>query len=496
MKKTFLQQGIMHKALLFTLLFLTGILSYAQDKVYASSQTNQVNGLCLICGVQNPENAVGSNEDNYSAFRIGLDANATVNQTLIFPASVTQYYAKIVIGIGAGMDNLSTELLKGVSIETFLGNISNNDKMGITGDILKISSNPKRGTVEFTPKKAFDRIKISLKNNGTLNLDDRLRIYYAYHIPSDYTTCNPPPFKPLIYIPFDGNTKMSPLSLGYGVYSDLPSIPDLPITYRNNMACGNSLYSFGITEFNNGGLIADPDSTTIAFWAQSDANSSDPRLNVSAFVVYFSLTKDNIKFRPVVGKFDTAPITIVPNSANQLSHYVITRNVTRSTKEITTCLYKNGHKISSSSTTYTSEFPPYNTERNISMLDTQIDEYLLYKEALTEDQVLELYCSYSKSQGCSPSSGLAPATESKITSENEQLIISPNPTTGQITLDGNVLMIDADIAITNTSGKEVYHSKYSSKTFDLPATLPGGVYILTLKTKQGRSYSKKVLLTR
>ncbi|WP_160138716.1 T9SS type A sorting domain-containing protein [Chryseobacterium sp. c4a] len=488
MKKTFLQQGIMHKALLFTLLFLTGILSYAQDKVYSSSQTNQISGLCLLCAIENPQNAVGNNEDNYSAFKIGLDLNTTVNQTLIFPASVSQYYAKIVIGIGAGMDNLSTELLKGVSIETFLGNISNNDKMGITGDILKISSNPKRGTVELTPKKAFDRIKISLKNNGTLNLDDRLRVYYAYHIPSDYTTCDTPPFNPVIYIPFNGNIKNK---IGQ---------PDLlengNIVFRNNLACGNSLYSNPQTNLSTPLIYSHyTDFNTVAFWAIGDENIPQQSINITNDFAMCKLTKYSIDIQP----FAQDPTNIVvPNSTNQLNHYLITTEATDQQKKITTCLYRNGKKVSPCSLSYNnvSSSPLYPIKRSFDIRGGGIDEYIEYDKVLNETQIWELYCSYSKSQGCSPSSGLAPAVELKITSENEQLIISPNPTTGQITLDGNVLMIDADITITNTSGKEVYHSKFSSKTFDLPATLPGGVYILTLKTKEGKSYSKKVLLTR
>ncbi|WP_160138717.1 T9SS type A sorting domain-containing protein [Chryseobacterium sp. c4a] len=492
MKKTFLQQGIMHKALLFTLLFLTGILPYAQDKVYASSQTNQTTGVCLLCSIQNPQNAVGNNENDYAVLKIPIGVLATIKQTLIFPAPINNYFAKIIVGIGTANANLSIDKIKKVHVETFIGTVSNNDYQEIGSDMLKIGQDPKKGTIEFTPKKPFDRVRIYL-SNGLLDVGDEFRIYYTYHIPSDYTTCSPPPFSPLVHIPFNGSLKNTPTSEANDFIPNNPS----NITYRNNMACGNSFYSSvgeGLTVKDASGSIFQ-DRNSIAFWVLGDDNSPDQYFDLMSNYIEFRLTKDSIKVRPFV-ESNNPPSIVIPNSANQLNHYVITRNATNSTKEITTCLYKNGHKVSPCSSTYYSDYPPFTLYRSISIKGAQIDEYLLYRDALTEEQVLELYCSYSKSQGCSPSSSLAPATKLKITPEDEQLIISPNPTTGQITLGGNVLLLDADIAITNTSSKEVYHSKFSSKTFDLPATLPGGVYILTLKTKQGRSYSKKVLLTR
>ncbi|MDN3695152.1 T9SS type A sorting domain-containing protein [Chryseobacterium tructae] len=74
--------------------------------------------------------------------------------------------------------------------------------------------------------------------------------------------------------------------------------------------------------------------------------------------------------------------------------------------------------------------------------------------------------------------------------------MSPNPTSGQITLDGNILMIGSEISIRNTSGTEVYHSLFRSKTFDLPSSLPAGVYMLTLQTKDKKVYTRKIILNR
>ncbi|GEN69166.1 T9SS type A sorting domain-containing protein [Chryseobacterium rhizosphaerae] len=84
----------------------------------------------------------------------------------------------------------------------------------------------------------------------------------------------------------------------------------------------------------------------------------------------------------------------------------------------------------------------------------------------------------------------------KADSTEKVLTLFPNPTTGQITLEGNIVLTDADIFINNTLGKEVFRSKFRSKTIDLPATLPGGVYMLTVQTKDKEIYTHKIILTR
>lgn len=132
-------------ALLTSLLFLMSTLIFAQ-KVYANNQTTQIYGGCLLCSIQNPQNAVGNNENDYSSMRIPLGAIARLEQNLIFPATTKQN--KIVIGIGTDQV-LSLALLGGVAIETFNGDVSNNDYKIITNDLFKLEiSNPSRGTIE------------------------------------------------------------------------------------------------------------------------------------------------------------------------------------------------------------------------------------------------------------------------------------------------------------------------------------------------------------
>ena len=63
---------------------------------------------------------------------------------------------------------------------------------------------------------------------------------------------------------------------------------------------------------------------------------------------------------------------------------------------------------------------------------------------------------------------------------------------GQVTLDGNVPLEGSEVALTNTSGKEVFRSTLKSKTFD--SKQPEGVYFMTVKTKEGKMYSRKIIV--
>ncbi|WP_410492603.1 T9SS type A sorting domain-containing protein [Chryseobacterium sp. c4a] len=83
-----------------------------------------------------------------------------------------------------------------------------------------------------------------------------------------------------------------------------------------------------------------------------------------------------------------------------------------------------------------------------------------------------------------------------VPTETETVTVSPNPSNGQIHLDGNTILTDSNITIANTSGKEIYRSKSTSKTFDLQTTLPAGIYILNLQTKDKKIHSRKIILTR
>lgn len=155
--------------------------SFAQNRIYAHAQSSGVFGVaCLGCRVDNPMNAVGGNEDDYSTMVLGTALLGGVQQTLIFPDLRAD--TRLVVGIGTDNIPLSVQLLSGVTLETMNGGTSNEDRRTIDISLLKLGATPNRGTVEFKPTKPYDGIRIGL-TGGVLSLGGGFRIYYAYQDP-------------------------------------------------------------------------------------------------------------------------------------------------------------------------------------------------------------------------------------------------------------------------------------------------------------------------
>jgi len=490
--KTLTGFHVLKSVLSLILVFVMNTWSFSQTKTYVNNQNSQIYGVCLICSVQNPQNAIGSNENDYSLMQIPLGAIARIEQTLIFPA--TTKLNKVIIGIGTGQASLSVQLLGGVAIETFNGNVSNNDYKIVNSELLKIGiSNPNKGTIEFIATKPYDRVRVTL-NSGLLNLNSGLSIYYAYHIPDG---CTFPAFDPLHYYPFNGNT--NDIISGANIISTTnpPSF--------NTMICHQGINASG-TSANSLKANLSPslkDAYTIAFWAkteQGEPNLPPPSLTVDAFAVRFRIRNDSLVLGITPPNFGLEPAMEERSSVNtsaEFHHYVL-----RSENNKTT-LYKNGSIVrNNNGFPILIDLEPFQLILNlidgsvvVSLDRAQIDEFIVYNKTLTDEEIQTLYNSYDRPM--ISSSGLYSYDKIlKNIPTNDAFTISPNPTTGQITLDGNILLLGSDISIRNTAGMEVYRSKLTSKTFDLPATLSGGVYILTLQTKDKKVYTRKIILTR
>lgn len=180
MKSILFSKSRLFQASLFLGLLLQSNNTQAQNRIYAHDQLSNVYGVCLACGVQNPLNAVGDNEDNYSTMVMGTVLLGGVEQTLRFPE--IRINTKLVIGIGTNDIPLTVQLLSGVYVETFSGITANNDRQLITGSLLKLTDNPARATIELTPASSYNAVKIRL-SGGVLSLGGGFRIYYAYQDP-------------------------------------------------------------------------------------------------------------------------------------------------------------------------------------------------------------------------------------------------------------------------------------------------------------------------
>ena len=162
-------------------LFSASTLSFAQNRIYAHAQSSGVFGVaCLGCRIDNPLNAVGFNEDDYSTMVLGTVLLGGIQQTLIFPDLRSD--TRLVVGIGTDNIPLSVQLLSGVTLETMNVGTSNDDRRTIDVSLRKLGATPNRGTVEFKPAKLYDGIRIGL-TGGVLSLGGGFRIYYAYQDP-------------------------------------------------------------------------------------------------------------------------------------------------------------------------------------------------------------------------------------------------------------------------------------------------------------------------
>ncbi|WET48442.1 T9SS type A sorting domain-containing protein [Chryseobacterium indologenes] len=176
-----LRNNFSFKSALVALFLFSAQTLFAQDRIYAHAQSSGVFGVaCLGCRVDNPLNAVGGNEDDYSTMVLGTALLGGIQQTLIFPD--LRGDTRLVVGIGTDNIPLSVQLLSGVTLETMNGGTSNEDRRTIDVSLLKLGATPNRGTVEFKPSKPYDGIRIGL-TGGVLSLGGGFRIYYAYQDP-------------------------------------------------------------------------------------------------------------------------------------------------------------------------------------------------------------------------------------------------------------------------------------------------------------------------
>lgn len=482
MKINFLSNRYLVKISWLNFFMFLSAISFAQNKIYVTSQTNAVSGLCVNCSVANPQNAIGNNENDYSTIKVPLSLlGANVTQTLIFPEAVAGNFRKVIIGIGAKNSEISVGLLKKMEVETFLGNVSNGDAKKVDDTMLNTDPGTKRGTIELTPKKRFDRVRVKL-DGGLLDLNDELRIYYAYY----FTSCGLPPFDPFYYYSFNGNSNESIAGFNFTPYPTYPNYPDYSPLYQNNLICDQGLATSSSdkeirfispqipSQLKTGDI-------TVSFWARMDAGI----LRLTAFGAelklfsgYADLNNDPNPFRYLTGNGDKLQHFVLVYSGNNI------------------CMYLDGFPISSVGSCR--EWDPVRRSQmdsiTLSLNQGKLDELVIYNRKFTDDEVQDLYCSYGTNMAfCSRR---ANKISSNTVSIEEIFKVSPNPTTGQITLEGNIPLENSIVSITNISGKEVYRSVFRTKTLELPAVLPGGVYILNLQTKEGKLYSRKIILSR
>ncbi|MGN7820952.1 T9SS type A sorting domain-containing protein [Chitinophaga sp. 22536] len=230
--------------LLFVSLFPSG--SYGQT-VYANSQSNSITGLCLLCSINNPNNAVDTDLTNYSEFVVPVELlSAKLSQTLIFPSAGSAACDSLIIKV-ASTYSLSVGAFSNITVRTYNGSTANNDSLSPSAAQIHILPDNTQAELLLRPGQSFDRVVITY-NTGLAGLLGNFRIYYALRkqslpapvtIPAkDTTICqgNTVKIRPLrnvntIYRWYDAATGGNQISSDPGDYSISVSPPSTTTYY-------------------------------------------------------------------------------------------------------------------------------------------------------------------------------------------------------------------------------------------------------------------------
>ena len=136
----------------------------------ADSTNTNVSGLCVLCDVFNPENAVDGNPTTYATLQttVGL-LGADVTQNVIFSqAGMAGDNINITLEDPSGL--LAASLGGNLKVETFNGNSSNNDTFTVTNGVLSALTGTSKYILTFPASADFDRVQITLEAS-TLSAD-------------------------------------------------------------------------------------------------------------------------------------------------------------------------------------------------------------------------------------------------------------------------------------------------------------------------------------
>ncbi|SJZ65338.1 Por secretion system C-terminal sorting domain-containing protein [Chitinophaga eiseniae] len=463
--------------------------AYAQRPIpvyreFAIGETHEISGICLGCAVESPEKAVGNNTQDCSVFKMGLAVLGSIRQTLIFKHRTIDRFTKLSIGIGTGHTRLSVRLLGQVSVETFSGDTSNNDSRPVDVRMLKIYEDSTKGELEFITSKPYDRVRITL-NGGLADINDELRVYFADQTYGDFSLCYGPHFAgETLYYSFDGDSK--DFISGKDLTSTL-----LP-TYQDHMLCGRQGLSVIPCLENTLQHTLAPwslgDTGTVGFWARIDRQAfcnETPKLRVEVPPLSITLTADSV----TACKTGLGCKTSHVDNPGGLNLFVVT-TIPAATNPIR--LFING--IEAPVPLEARNTPPLDGHLKVSLNQAQIDEMIVYKKVQSFRTIRSWYT--DNCLQCQVSPLLAATHKASLQPSAATPGLYPNPTTGRVTIGGDATVNDVEMAVKNAAGMEVYRTRISTKTFELPSSLANGIYMITLTTKDHKVHTYKIVLSR
>lgn len=483
----YMKQKLLKRVLFALILLLSRFSLSAQDTLYATSQVTNSNGLCLTCRVQDRNNAVNGNRNDYTTLLLGTSLlGAQISQTLIFPSLQTDPNAEITIEI-ANNDGLSINLLGSVAVTTASPGSFNNDRYIIADDDFERVPNSNRLTYTFRAAKPFDRVTVQL-NAGLLALGSGLKVYGAYTTVRSLSNCIEAPPDVYAYYPLDSTVKdLGPRRL-HGITGNM--------TYTTGGVCDLA----AIDSLSGGKQFLVPEFTladsAVAFsvWVKT-LPGQQGGISFATNKYTFEISPDSATFKyqlDLIGEVlakppkvsaqlysDTGYIHVLANYGNrQLSIYV-DGNWAASFDDMP-------HYVLTSGTT---AGPAVFRIKNM-----KADELTIYNRELTLAEIQRLAGRQDDSVMRIPSAAATLIPTGQLSSGKNILTIAPNPVSGTFRINGNIPIENSMLVLTDLSGREVFRTFPASATLTLPANVSPGVYVLRLQTKEGKIYSTKVVV--
>lgn len=146
---------------------------------FALTQNSNVNGICVGCSIQDPNNSVDTDTLNYTRMSVpvGLLGGYATQQLIFNEAGSVGDTVSVLLKFPVGVADVG--VLSQIQIGSFNGTTYNNDLTAIGGlASVRLLPGGRSALVRFAPSAAFDRVEVRL-NSGLAALLTSLDIYYA-----------------------------------------------------------------------------------------------------------------------------------------------------------------------------------------------------------------------------------------------------------------------------------------------------------------------------
>lgn len=150
---------------------------------FANSQVSTVNGLCLGCTVNTPDNSVDTDTLNFANIQVPVALlGATVTHMLNFGSlAAAGDTVKVRMSFPTGL--LDVSVLSAIQITSYRGGVSNNDPQLINSSAIQLNilSGTNQRAVLFSPGAAYDAIEIRVLG-GVASALVNFNVHYANRI--------------------------------------------------------------------------------------------------------------------------------------------------------------------------------------------------------------------------------------------------------------------------------------------------------------------------